>query len=45
MNKAAFDVYEAIRKDGTQKDVVTIMETREELYNNLDYFSFENKLK
>ena len=44
MNKAALRVYEAIRKDGTQKQVVDHMQTREELYDVLDYHAYERKL-
>jgi methylisocitrate lyase len=44
MNKAALMVYEAVRKDGTQKDVVDAMQTRDELYDYLDYHKFEQKL-
>lgn len=44
MNKAAEGVYEAIRKDGTQKNVVGTMQTREELYARINYHDFENKL-
>ncbi len=44
MNKAALAVYEAIRKDGTQKAAVPIMQTRDELYATLDYHSYEKKL-
>ncbi|OZB34264.1 MAG: methylisocitrate lyase [Ferrovum sp. 34-44-207] len=44
MNKAALKVYEAIRHDGTQKNVVNLMQTRAELYDFLDYHSYEQKL-
>ena len=44
MNKAALKVYEALRKKGTQKDVVAEMQTREELYDFLGYHAYENKL-
>jgi methylisocitrate lyase len=44
MNKAAENVYEAIRRDGTQKNVVDTMQTRAELYDRIDYHSFEQKL-
>ena len=44
MNKAALVVYQAIRKDGSQKEVIDLMQTREELYDFLDYHRFENKL-
>ena len=44
MNKAALAVYESIRKDGDQKAVVDSMQTRMELYDFLDYHSYEQKL-
>ncbi|EAL8398497.1 hypothetical protein DYF98_08820, partial [Campylobacter coli] len=44
MNKAAVQVYESILKNGHQKDVLEIMQTREELYEMLDYYSYEQKL-
>ncbi len=44
MNKAALAVYEAVRKDGTQRNVLNLMQTRDELYDYLDYHSFERKL-
>jgi methylisocitrate lyase len=44
MNKAAVNVYGAIRKDGTQKNVVPWMQTREELYEVLGYHAYEQKL-
>jgi methylisocitrate lyase len=44
MNAAALRVYEAIRKDGTQKGVVESMQTRDELYDYLDYHAYERKL-
>ena len=44
MNAAALKVYQAIRKEGTQKSVVAIMQTRAELYDYLDYHSYEKKL-
>ena len=44
MNKAAETVYEAIRRDGTQKNVVNIMQTREELYDRIGYHEFERSL-
>jgi methylisocitrate lyase len=37
-------VYEAIRRDGTQKNVVETMQTRADLYKYLDYHSYEQKL-
>jgi methylisocitrate lyase len=44
MNKAALGVYQAVRRDGTQKNVVAAMQTREELYDYLNYHSYEQKL-
>jgi methylisocitrate lyase len=44
MNKAAEAVYTAIRKDGHQKNVVNIMQTREELYDRIGYHAFESHL-
>ncbi|AYR27023.1 methylisocitrate lyase [Herbaspirillum rubrisubalbicans] len=44
MNKAAENVYQAIRRDGTQKNVVDTMQTRMELYDRIDYHSYEQRL-
>ena len=44
MNKAALNVYQAVRRDGTQKSVVDTMQTRAELYDYLGYNAYENKL-
>ena len=44
MNKAAEAVYQAVRQDGTQKNVVNLMQTREELYDRINYHAFEGKL-
>ena len=44
MNKAAQAVYEAVRRDGTQKQVVDLMQTRQELYDAIGYWDYENKL-
>jgi len=44
MNKAAENVYNAVRRDGTQKNVVDTMQTRMELYDRINYHSFEQKL-
>jgi methylisocitrate lyase len=44
MNLAALKVYEAIRRDGTQKNVVGAMQTRDDLYRYLDYHAYEQKL-
>lgn len=44
MSQAALAVYGAIRKDGTQKNVVHLMQTRAELYDVLGYHDYERKL-
>ena len=44
MNKAAEKVFEAIRRDGTQKSVVDTMQTRDELYERIDYLRYEKEL-
>ncbi len=44
MNKAAEEVYKELLTQGTQKGVLTKMQTREELYNYLGYHEFEKKL-
>ena len=44
MSQAALAVYSAIRKDGTQKNVVNLMQTRAELYDVLGYHDYERKL-
>ena len=44
MNKAALKVYETVRKQGTQKPVVGDMQTRDELYDYLNYHAYEQKL-
>jgi methylisocitrate lyase len=44
MAAAASGVFEAIRRDGTQKGVVDTMQTRDQLYEVLDYHSYEQKL-
>ena len=43
-SKAALNVYEAIKRDGTQANVVDTMQTRAELYEHLNYHDFEQKL-
>jgi methylisocitrate lyase len=43
-NKAALEVYQAIRRDGTQKSVLPKMQTRMELYDFLGYHDYERKL-
>jgi methylisocitrate lyase len=44
MNKAALDVYRTVRSEGTQKNVVSGMQTRAELYDFLGYHVYEQKL-
>jgi methylisocitrate lyase len=44
MNKAAENVYTAIRRDGTQKNVVDTMQTRMELYERINYHTYEQHL-
>lgn len=44
MNKAAETVYQAIRRDGHQKNVLELMQTREELYDRIGYHQFEQQL-
>ena len=44
MNQAALNVYEAVRKDGTQQHVLNTMQTRMDLYDHLGYHAFEQKL-
>lgn len=43
-NKAAQNVYLHIRKDGSQKEVVDTMQTRQELYESIGYYGYEEKL-
>lgn len=43
-NKAARNVYAHIRKDGTQQNVLDTMQTREELYQSINYYGYEQKL-
>jgi methylisocitrate lyase len=44
MNKAAENVYTAIRRDGHQKNVLDTMQTRDELYDRIGYHEYERKL-
>ena len=44
MNKAAQRVYETVRREGTQKNVIDTMQTRMELYESIGYHAFEQKL-
>lgn len=44
MNKAALKAYETVRKQGTQKSLIPEMQTREELYEIINYHAYEKKL-
>ncbi|HVZ85078.1 MAG TPA: methylisocitrate lyase [Terracidiphilus sp.] len=44
MNAAALKVYETIRAEGTQKNVISMMQSRADLYKHLDYHAYEAKL-
>ena len=44
MNLAALNVYKSIKKEGTQKQVLASMQTRDALYDYLNYHSYEKKL-
>ncbi len=44
MQKAALTVMEAIRREGTQQNVIDLMQTRAELYDFLGYHAYEDKL-
>jgi methylisocitrate lyase len=44
MQKAALAVFEAVRKEGTQVNVLDLMQKRVDLYKFLDYHSYEDKL-
>jgi methylisocitrate lyase len=44
MNKAAEAVYTAIRRDGHQRNVIYLMQTRDELYDRIGYHAYEQKL-
>ena len=44
MNKAAENVYQAIRRDGHQQNVLDTMQTRDELYDRIGYHAFESQL-
>ncbi len=43
-NKAAQNVYHHIRQEGTQKNVLDSMQTRQELYESIGYYAYEDKL-
>ncbi|HFS8200642.1 TPA: methylisocitrate lyase [Serratia marcescens] len=44
MNRAAERVFRALREEGTQKSVIDTMQTRNELYESINYYLFEEKL-
>ena len=44
MSQSAENVYNSVIKDGTQESLLDIMQTREELYEVLDYYNFEKEL-
>ena len=44
MNQAALNVYQAVKRDGTQKNVLDTMQTRMALYDHLGYHAYEQKL-
>lgn len=44
MNKAAETVYNTIRKEGTQKSLLPMMQTRDELYQSIRYYDYEKQL-
>jgi len=44
MSAAALKVYTTIRAEGTQSSVIADMQTRDELYEILDYYAYEQKL-
>jgi len=44
MNKAALNFYETVRREGTQKNIINTLQTREELYDFLGYHAYEDKL-
>jgi len=44
MSAAALKIYQVLRQEGTQQSVVSLMQTRAELYDVLDYLAYEEKL-
>jgi len=44
MSNAAINVYNTIRQDGSQAAVISTMQTRNELYDVLNYHAYEQKL-
>ncbi|GAB5073217.1 methylisocitrate lyase [Citrobacter sedlakii] len=44
MNRAAEQVYNVLRQEGTQKSVIDMMQTRNELYESINYYQYEEAL-
>jgi methylisocitrate lyase len=44
MNKAATNVYQTIKQSGTQKELLDKMQTRDELYQSINYYEYEKSL-
>jgi methylisocitrate lyase len=44
MSAAALQVYQSLRREGTQKNVIDLMQTRADLYDFLNYHEYEKKL-
>ncbi|MEO6172324.1 MAG: methylisocitrate lyase [Arenimonas sp.] len=44
MNKAALNFYETVRREGTQKNIIHTLQSRDDLYDFLNYHSYEDKL-
>ena len=44
MNQAALTVYQGLLRDGHQRELLELMQTREELYEHLGYHDYERKL-
>ncbi|HCL8310440.1 TPA: methylisocitrate lyase [Escherichia coli] len=44
MNRAVEHVYNVLRQEGTQKSVIDTMQTRNELYESINYYQYEEKL-
>ncbi len=44
MNKAVENVYNTLRREGTQQSLISQMQTRDELYQSINYYDYEDKL-
>ncbi|WP_194857086.1 methylisocitrate lyase [Morganella morganii] len=44
MNKVAENVYNTLRREGTQQSLISQMQTRDELYQSINYYDYEDKL-